>query len=285
MIKVGIVGVLGYTGEELIRILLKHPKAKIASLVDKDCQGKNISEIFPWLKPRKKWMWKNKPKKNFLRGKGKLNLECENLNFEKVTQKIDLVFLALPHTVSLEIAPKFLKFGKKVIDLSADFRFGSSRTYEVWYKVKHTHKEILKETVYGLPELHKKRIEKSNIIANPGCYPTGAILGCVPLIRNGLLKGSEVIIDSKSGYSGGGRKIYKNFYKDKPFVKILPEGKFPEIKNVSFTNFCEIGLFVDERASIAIVFTAIDNLVKGASGQAVQNMNLMCGFEETEALL
>ncbi len=245
-----------------------------------------------------------------------------------------------------------------MIDLSADYRLRDARTYEEWYKVPHRFRETLKKAVFGLPEIHRNKIRKAKLIANPGCYPTGAILGLMPSIKGGLVDTASIVIDSKSGTSGAGRKgdisvsycevnegfraysvgthrhtpeieqelsllfgqkvvvdftphllpadrgilttayarvekkvsagdilrKYRNAYRAEPFVRVLDVGKYPNIKNVQGTNFCEIGLKLNERTNTLIIITAIDNLVKGASGQAVQNMNIMMGFDEKTAL-
>lgn len=340
MLKIGIVGATGYGGEELIRLLLSHPEVEITALTAK-MEGKKtpISEIFPAFE-------------------GGIDLICSDLDVEKMAASSNLIFLALPHKVSMEVASRFLNLGKKVIDFSADYRFDEAQIYEEWYEVKHTHKELLKEAVYGLPELYREEIKKARLIANPGCYPTSVILGAAPLLSQGLVDTKSIIVDSKSGVSGAGRwpgkgfhfgeiqenfkaykvtghrhqpemeeqlsklaqekiritftphlvpmkrgilstiymnlkkkgntkeliQLYEDFYRDEPFVKILEVDKFPETKSVWGTNYCHIGLKVDERTGRAIVISAIDNLIKGASGQAVQNMNIMWGFEEDEGL-
>ncbi|MCK4436878.1 N-acetyl-gamma-glutamyl-phosphate reductase [bacterium] len=340
MIKAGIVGATGYGGGELIRLLLSHPQAKITAMAAKmDGKVVKISDILPALE-------------------GKLNIACSDLNVEEMVEKADFFFLALPHKVSLDLVPQFLKAGKKVVDFSADYRFDDSEVYEEWYQVRHTSPELLKEAVYGLPELYRDEIGKARLIANPGCYPTGVVLGVAPLLSEGLIDTESIIADSKSGVSGGGRwpgegfnfceieenfkaykiaghrhqpemeqelsklakkevritftphllpvkrgilttlyldlkkemktdetlAVFRDFYKDEPFIKVLESDKFPEIKNVCGTNFCHIGAKVDERTGRVIVISTIDNLVKGASGQAVQNMNIMCGFNEKEGL-
>lgn len=339
MIKVGIVGITGYTGEELIRILSKHPGVKLTVLAGRaTSELRDLKDIYP------KYEY--------------LNLKCEPLNIDRIKNETDGVFLALPHAVAFEVVPLLLKAGKKVIDLSADFRLKDAPTYEKWYKVNHTGKDFIKDAVYGLVELNEDKIKEAKLIANPGCYPTTVLLGTAPAVKNGLVKSEDIIVDSKSGVSGSGRKnvvkyyetehptlrayniagkhrhipeieqelsvlfnkkitvtftpqiiplergmlstiylnlknavttsqvidVYKNFYKGKKFVRVLDEGILPSIRNVTDTNFCEIGLSVDARTNKLIVVSAIDNLVKGASGQAVQNMNLMFGFEETEGL-
>lgn len=351
MIKVGIIGVTGYAGEELLKILLKHPQVEITYLSAKlDKYPQKIREILPGIES---------------------DLECEGLNLEKVKKVCDLVFLALPHSVSLEIVAELYNAGKKVIDLSADYRISNPKVYEKWYQKKHTHLDLLKKAVYGLPELYREKIkqaigkrqEEGCLIANPGCYPTSAILAIAPMIKQGLVEPDSIIIDAKSGISGGGREfvqiyypenkdnfkayniathrhqpeieqelsklqsksvkskslkvtfvthllpvergilstvyltlkkgitekkigsIYSQFYIREPFIRILSEGKFPELKNVVRTNYCELNFKLDEPTGRLIVISAIDNLVKGASGQAVQNMNLIYGYDEKTGLV
>lgn len=342
MLKIGIIGVRGYTGEELLSILLKHRNVKINYLTARVDKPIAIGKIFP-------------------KFKGKTKLICENFDTVKASELCDLLFLALPHTTSMDIAPLLLKNGKDVIDLSADYRIGDYRIYEHWYKVKHRDRANLKEAVYGLPEINSAIIRRAHFIANPGCYPTAAILALAPLFKNRLIKPGPIIIDAKSGYSGAGRKnpddifwsqikdsfkpykvdshqhspeitqelsklnkekvkiifvphllpiergiletiyvkishksqvtshklisLYKNFYREKPFIRIKEEGQFPQIKDVQHTNFCDIGVKVSEDKNWVIIISALDNLLKGASGQAVQNMNLMNGSKETEGLL
>ncbi|MEW6215266.1 MAG: N-acetyl-gamma-glutamyl-phosphate reductase, partial [Nitrospirota bacterium] len=286
------------------------------------------------------------------------NLIYEQLNVEDILVKAELFFMALPHGDSQEMVDYFFRHGKKVIDLSADYRLKDAKTYEEWYKVPHKFQRTLKKAIYGLPELYRKKIAKINLVANPGCYPTGAILGLYPAIKNELVDLASIVIDSKSGTSGAGRKsditfsycevnegfkayaiathrhtpeieqelsaiagrdikvnftphiapfdrgilttiyarlkrnistkkvidIYKEKYAQEPFTKVLDEGRFPNVKNVRGTNMCEIGLIVNMRTDTLIIVTAIDNLMKGASGQAVHNMNIMMGFGERTAI-
>ena len=339
MIRAGIIGITGYTGEELLRILSKHKDVKITVLAGRTTSPvRDLKDIYP--------KYEN------------LNLKCVPLNIEQIKQETDVVFLALPHAVAFEVVPNLIKAGKKVIDLSADFRIKNPDTYEKWYGVKHTGKEYIKDAVYGLCEIYKEQIKNAKLIANPGCYPTTILLGTAPAIKNGIVKSDGIIIDSKSGVSGSGRKgvknyyeteaptaraykvggkhrhipeieqelsnmfgksvtitftpqiipmergmlsciymdlakkitvteitdLYKKFYENKSFIKVLDEGKLPSIKNVVNTNFLEIGIAIDERTNKLIVISAQDNLVKGASGQAVQNMNIMFGLPETTGL-
>ncbi|MCM8790525.1 MAG: N-acetyl-gamma-glutamyl-phosphate reductase [Candidatus Omnitrophica bacterium] len=336
MLKVGVVGATGYAGEEVIKILLNHKDVAITELsaiIDKE---EPISSLLPIFK-------------------GKLDIVCKKPNVE-MASKVDLVFLGLPHKVSMEIAPAFLEAGKLVIDLSADYRLDAD-TYEKWYGTSHKDIANLPRAVYGLPELYSDEIKKAKLLANPGCYPTGIILGIAPALIGKVIERCGIISDSKSGATGAGRKadiglifcevnenlraykvnehqhkpeinrilsrvagadvdiiftphlvpmnrgilstiymklvksldtkdaveIYRKFYDGKPFVRICDAGKFPQIRDVVGTNYCDIGLKVT--ASTLIAVSCIDNLKKGAAGQAVQNMNIMCGFKETEALL
>jgi len=338
MIKVGVVGATGYAGEELIALLLSHPNVRITSLTAKIDKPTVFSDLFP-------------------RFTNRIDLVCTDPDPEKISRDCDLVFLALPHTVSMGIVPQLLKKGVKVIDLSADYRLKDFKVYEKFYLAKHKDKANIAKAVYGLPELYRYKIKSASFIANPGCYPTAAILGLSPLIACGLIDTDSVIIDAKSGVSGAGRKVaesflftsinedfkaykvnihqhapeidmvlsrlhgrklkvtfvphllpltrgiletiyirksptaragnllklYQNFYKKEPFIRIKPEGQFPRIADVAGTNFCDIGLKDD--GNKVIVISAIDNLLKGASGQAVQNMNIMYKLPEHSGLL
>ena len=340
MLRVGIVGATGYAGEELIGILLEHPHVRITNLSAKIEKPQDISEIFPKFKNR-------------------IDLICTQPQIKEIIAKCDLVFLALPHTFSMEIAPALLNAGKKVVDLSADYRFKDTKIYEAFYKTKQKDKKHLGMAVYGLPELYRVKIKNAALIANPGCYSTAAILGLAPLVMADLADLDSIIIDAKSGFTGAGRKsqeefisseidedfraykvnvhqhapeinqelsklanksikvtfvphllplnrgiletiyvkkrqkvkaksqklitLYKKFYKKEPFIRILGEGKFPRIKDAVHTNFCNIG--IREEAKQIIIISVIDNLLKGASGQAVQNMNIMYKFPEHTALL
>jgi len=336
MLKVGVVGATGYTGEEIVKILTAHKKVNLtylSAVIDKE---EPISGIFPSLR-------------------GKTDLVCKKPNADEAVAAADLAFLALPHRVSMEIAPKFLKTGRKVIDLSADYRLAPD-VYKVWYGTEHKDKANLTIAVYGLPELYKDAVRKANLVANPGCYPTSIILAVAPMVKSGAVDESFMIADSKSGVTGAGRKadialsfgevnenlkaykinehqhkpeinkilsevagkaveivftphlipinrgilstvylklkkktdtkavltVYKNFYKNAPFVRIYDEGKLPQVRDVVNTNYCDIGVKVTGDTAIAV--SCIDNLGKGAAGQAVQNMNIMCGFDETEGL-
>jgi N-acetyl-gamma-glutamyl-phosphate reductase len=338
MLKVAIVGASGYTGVELIRLLSNHPEVEITAVTSEQSAGKDISSIFPSL----------------------INIfdkTLEHLDADLIAKKADLIFTALPHQKAMDVVPHFLKAGKKVIDLSADFRIKDASTYGAWYE-EHKAPELLKEAAYGLPELHREEIKKARLIANPGCYPTSAILALAPLLKNGLIAPETIVIDSKSGVSGAGRSatqdthfpeanegfkaykvaehrhtpeieqelgllanspvivtanphllpvnrgilstvyasvkkdvdedfiigLYNKFYGKERFVRVYHKGSFPNISNVRGSNFCDIGIRLDNRTGRVVIISAIDNLVKGASGQAVQNMNIMYGFAEDMAL-
>ena len=339
MIKAGTVGITGYTGEELLKILSKHPNVKITGLYGRaSSQVRDLKDIYP----------------DF----SSLNLKIEPLDVKKVKENCNVVFMALPHAVAFEVIPPLLDAGVKVIDLSADFRLSNPDVYEKWYNVNHTAKDYIQKAVYGLSEINGEAIKKAELIANPGCYPTSIALGCAPAIINKIVDVKDVIVDAKSGISGAGRnatneyfksehpnfraykiagthrhipeieqelsilsgedvavtftphimpvergmlstiyfklkkdistdeviEMYKNFYAGKPFVKILDKGILPTVKDVSETNMCNISVGVDARTKKLIIVSAIDNLVKGASGQAVQNMNILFKLDETLGL-
>jgi N-acetyl-gamma-glutamyl-phosphate reductase len=339
-VKIAIVGSSGYTGGELYRLLLHHRFATITAVTSEKSAGLPLTTIFPHLS-------------------GLTDLLCEPLDAEAIARKADFIFLALPHVTAQEAAFKFRRLGKKVVDLSADYRLTDSALYEKWYEHCHQYPELLKQAVYGLPELHRDEISNASLIANPGCYPTGAILGLAPLAKSGAIDLRTIIIDSKSGVSGAGRSpslahhypevneglmaykigthrhtpeieqevsalagkpvtvsftphlipmnrgilttvyaslsapadtgkvhaLYREFYGSEPFVRVLALGQFPNVRNVRGANFCDIGVYVDPRTDRVVAVTAIDNLVKGAAGQAIQNMNLMMGYDEREGLM
>ena len=339
MLKVAIVGASGYTGVELLRILHSHPEVAVTCVTSEQNAGRPVSEIFPTLR-------------------GRIDLVLENLEPVGIAEKVDIVFTALPHKAAMEVVPTFLQMGKNVVDLSADYRLRDAAVYGRWYDT-HLNPELLKEAVYGLPELYRGSITEASLVANPGCYPTSVILGLAPLLKGKVIDPKSVIVDAKSGVTGAGRgakveglycevnegfraygvggthrhipeieqelsllagsemaiaftphlvpmdrgilstiysnpvgrvtvadliELYEAFYDGEPFVRVLPEGVFPSTAHVRGSNFCDIGIAVDERTGRVIVVSAIDNLVKGASGQAVQNMNLMCGLPETLGL-
>jgi N-acetyl-gamma-glutamyl-phosphate reductase len=338
MLKVAIVGASGYTGIELLRILYGHPEVAVTCVTSERSAGKTIAGIFPAVR-------------------GRCNYILENLEPARVAAKADFIFTALPHKAAMEVVPTFLALGKKVIDLSADYRLKNASVYATWYE-PHMNPELLQKALYGLPEIRRNKVKKADLIANPGCYPTSVILGLAPLLRKGLVDVGSIIADSKSGVSGAGRgakvdtlfcevnngfkaygvathrhtpeieqelsllageginitftphlvpmnrgilstiygkltqnhttaeliEIYEEFFRGEAFVRVLPEGDFPSTLHVQGSNFCDIGLMVDKRTGRVIVVSTIDNLIKGASGQAIQNMNIMNGFPETMGL-
>ena len=338
MIKAAVLGATGYAGIELVRILSNHPEVSIEFLGSHSFSGKKISEVYH----------------NF---EHILATECNEIDFDKIGE-CNVAFTALPHGASKSVIPKLIEKGLKVIDLSGDFRYDDVKVYEKWYKEEHSCPELLKESVYGLCELHRDKIKGASLIGNPGCYTTCSILGAAPLMKSGIGNTKNIIIDAKSGVTGAGRNsalpysfcectentkaykvathrhtseieqelsklageeimlsftphlipqkrgilstiyinlnkkctqeeitaLYEDFYKDEFFVRVCACGTLPETKNVSGSNFVDIGVVVDERLNRAVVVSAIDNIVKGAAGQAVQNMNLMFGLPEGEGL-
>jgi len=338
MIRVGIVGISGYSGFTALKILLNHPDVRL-NYVSANTTTGFLADIWPQFR-------------------GRTPLFCESFDADKAAELCDVVFLAVPHTVSMEITPKLLKRKIRVIDLSGDYRLNSASVYKKWYGKNHTDSRRLGKAVYGLPEIYKAAIARADLIANPGCYPTAALLALAPLVslKNHAIR--TIIIDAKSGVSGAGKKVsgalmfsevneslkayklfahqhtpemeqylssmaqrdiritftphlipmtigiyetiyvefqkheaasglnalYRKFYKTEPFVRVLPKGTLPEVKNIAGTNFCDIGINYDRTRNLAIITAAIDNLVKGAAGQAVQNMNLMFGRPETTGL-
>jgi N-acetyl-gamma-glutamyl-phosphate reductase len=338
MIRVGIYGGSGYTGLELMRILLRHPDVEVVGLTSRKFKGQPLSDTYPLFE-------------------GLTDIAFIDASPEELSGMADVIFMATPHGEAMAVAPAFIDAGKKVIDLSADFRLRDLGVFEKWYH-KHSAPSLAKAAVYGIPELYRDEIRKARLVANPGCYPTSAILGLAPALREKIIDPATIIIDSKSGVSGAGRDpvigslfcevdegfkaykvnehrhnpeieqelsvlageevkatftphllplnrgilstmyatlkktlstaelidLYKDFYKNEPFVRILRKGIYPNVSSVKGTNFCHVGLSVDARTNRVIILSAIDNLVKGASGQAVQNMNLMCGLREDTAL-
>jgi len=336
-LKVAVIGATGYSGGELLRLLALHDEIEVASIHARVTEPTSIEEYHP-----------------HLAGLGLppvTPVDVSNIGAE-------IVFLALPHTVSMEFAPLLLKEGHRVIDMSADFRLKDTRAYEKWYKKKHLAPSLLDEAIYGLPEIYREQIKGARLVANPGCYPTAVILGLYPILKELGDGVEEIIADCKSGASGAGRRagetllfcevnediraykvinhqhkpemeeqissiagktypfvftphlvplnrgilatlyvkfaeeitestardIFQEYYEDEPFVKILPEGKFPKTVALLGTNRVDIGIAYDKEAGWLVVCVGIDNLGKGASGQAVQNMNIMAGFDERKGL-
>ncbi|TZE83625.1 N-acetyl-gamma-glutamyl-phosphate reductase [Calorimonas adulescens] len=338
MIKVGIVGASGYTGVELIRILSLHPEVDIVGITSNNHEGREYSDLYPSLK-------------------GYINLRFDELCEAEIIRKSDVIFSALPNGHAYGLANEVVAKNKKLIDLSADFRFNDFSVYEKWYGPVPLIDQKVKR-IYGLPEIHRMEMKDVNVVANPGCYPTSVILGLAPGLRYGLIKTEGIIIDSKSGVSGAGhkpsfanlyaecnesvkaygvachrhtpeieqelsylsesnikvtftphlvpmtrgilstiycelrdgitlyivREAFEEFYSNESFVKILDDGQFPRTKDTYGSNNCHIGLAYDEHTGKLIIVSAIDNLVKGASGQAVQNMNNLFGLPEDTGL-
>jgi len=338
--RVAVVGASGYTGLELLRILLRHPGFEVVAATSEQRAGRPVGEVFPSLR-------------------GRLDLRFEAAAPAALAGRIDLAFTALPHAASAASVKVLRLAGVTVVDLSADFRLRDLATYAKWY-AEHPAPELLPEAVYGLPEVYRERLRGAALVASPGCYPTGTLLPLLPLLRAGLVETRGIHVDAKSGVSGAGRKLddaylfaeqdgncmaYKpgyahrhapeieqeaaaaaggevrisfvphllpttrgiascvfvrpragaelpraraaldDAYRDEPFVRVLPEGETPTLQSVRATNFCDVALAADERNDTWILLSTLDNLGKGASGQAVQCANLVAGFDETTGLL
>jgi N-acetyl-gamma-glutamyl-phosphate reductase len=339
MIRAGVIGATGYAGAELVRILAGHPRVELTRITSRQYEGRPYSQIYPCFK-------------------AVVDLTCKGYDADTMARNADVVFTALPHKLPMEIVPGLLEKGIKVVDLSADFRFGDAGIYEAHYQ-PHTARHLLKRAVYGLTEVYGAEISAARLVGNPGCYPTSLLLPLIPLLRRDLIDPTSIIADAKSGVSGAGRapslgthhcevnealKAYKvnahrhtpemetvisreagravaisftphlipmtrgmlttlyaglapgvtetevrhaleDTYAEQPFVRVCAQGEFPNTIHVKGTNFCDIGFGVDQRTSRLIVVSVIDNLVKGAAGQAVQNMNVMLGWPQETGLL
>ena len=339
MTRVAVVGATGYAGAELVRILAGHPQTELTVLTSRQYAGIRFDQVYPAMA-------------------GRVDNVCREYSSDHVCENADLVFMALPHKLPMAFVPEILKQGKKVVDLSADFRFNDGDLYESVYQ-PHTARDLLDSTIYGLSEIYADQIKTAALVGNPGCYPTSVLLPLVPLLKEGLLDPATLIADSKSGVSGAGRSLalathycevnesfkaykvaihrhnpemnailsreaaeavsitfvphlvpmtrgmlttvyatpaagltkqdiiecYRKAYHRRPFIRLCPEDRLPDTLHVRGTNFCDIGFKLDENNRRLILISAIDNLVKGAAGQAVQNMNLMLGFDETAGLL
>jgi len=346
-IRVAIAGASGYAGAELVRLAASHPYFELAAVTSEKSAGSPVAKVFPSLA-------------------GLVPLTFQALTPEAIAQQADAVFLALPHTKSLAPVATCMETGKFIVDLSADYRLKNPAAYEQWYQTPHTHAHLLKDAVYGLPELHRTEIAKAKLVAAPGCYPTAAILQLAPLFSENLVQAHTVVIDAKSGISGAGRSpalpyhfpeaheslepykigqhrhipeieqelgllqrgsksgaqsstgstvsftphlvpmnrgilstaycrltqemsladvraLYDTFYKGERFVR-LSNDTVPNPRYIKGTNYCDIGVYADQRAGWIVTVAAIDNLVKGAAGQAIQAMNLMLGLPEETGL-
>lgn len=342
-IRISIIGASGYTGIELVRLLLQHPKVQISHLISENNAGSEISSIFPHLTHI-------------------INDKFSDVDLEIIAENSDIVFLALPHGKSINIIPKLIEKHCKVIDLSADMRIKNADIYKKWYKNDSINEELLCDAVYGLPEIYPHaQINSASVIANPGCYPTATILALAPLIKHDLInfKHQPLIIDAKSGISGAGKSLHKTtqfceavnnfsayqiggihrhipeieqelsklamqtiqiqftphliptprgmlitaycslnnaislekikelyfkYYANKPFIRIMPTTDRASIKSVIGSNYCDIYLYLDSRNNYLTVISCIDNLIKGAAGQAIQNMNILSGLNDFTGL-
>lgn len=337
-LRVSIIGASGYSGLELTKLLLRHPQVHIDRLFANTSAGRRVSDVYPWLGGRIDHIYDQYSP----------DMACSS----------SLVFIALPSGEAMNLIPELVKRGKKIIDLGGDFRLREASAYERYYHRPHTAPELLETSIYGLPEWNREKILTASLLANPGCYPTGAVLPLLPLLKEQIILDDGIVVNSLSGVSGAGRSastelsfvevnesvkaykvgqhqhipeinqalrsvvkrpiavtfvphlvplnrgiytsiyatlarkvsaediqnVYGQFYEKSPFIRVSPSA-IPELKNVVHTNFVDIGFRVDEAGSRLMVFSAIDNLLKGAAGQAVQNMNLMSGFDEREGLL
>ncbi len=335
MIKIGIVGGTGYTGVELLRILARHPQAQLAAVTSRAEAGMPVADLFPSLR-------------------GSIDIVFSDPASAGL-ERCDLVFFATPNGVAMNQAPALLEAGVKVVDLSADFRLKDIGEWEKWYKQKHAAPEWVAQAVYGLPEVHRERIRSSQLVANPGCYPTAVQLGFLPLLEAGVVDAEHLIADAKSGVSGAGRKaevnilfaeasdnfsaygvpghrhwpeirqglagvagkpvgltfvphltpmirgihatlyarisreadfqkLFEDRYRNESFVDVLPPGRHPDTRSVRASNLCRIAVHRPQGGDTLVVLSVIDNLTKGAAGQAVQNMNLLFGLPETLGL-
>ena len=341
--KVGVVGASGYVGGEILRLLVSHPHAEISMVTSRQYVGEYISRIQPGLK-------------------GFTDLTFSELDYDKLTDKCDLVFTAVPHGTAVDIVKTLYDRGMKVIDLSADYRLHNPADYDKWYGWQHPHPELLAKSVFGVPELHREEIKKSQLVSCPGCMAVTSILGLYPLIKKNLVDTEHIIVDSKIGSSGAGAgtvsgthhamrsgvirpykptkhrhtgeieqelsqaagskikvsmsphavdivrgilctnhvflkqplsemdlwKIYREQYQNEKFVRLIRDKKgfykFPDPKFVVGSNFCDVGFDIDEDNNRVVVLSASDNLMKGAAGSAIQNMNVMAGFNEMDGI-
>ena len=335
--KISVIGASGYAGAELVRILLGHPNATLAALISVSYTGQSIADLYPAYR----------------------NI-CEQLlvSEEEAIEKGDVIFASLPHGLSQEIALSCDKAGKLFIDLGADFRLDDGETYTAWYGKEFVYPELHAKQVYGLSEIYREDVKNTKIIGNPGCYPTSVALAAYPAIKNGLVKGTDFIIDSKSGVTGAGKsltqkthypecneafspynigkhrhtpeieqtlsrfagkkvnvtfvphllpvnrgiistiyadktdgltlekihEIYTETYKNERFVRVLPLGDVANLRNVRMSNYCDISVHEDSHTGKLILVSAIDNMFKGAAGQAVQNMNIALGLDEAAGI-
>jgi N-acetyl-gamma-glutamyl-phosphate reductase len=336
MVKVGIVGGTGYTGVELLRLLVTHRDVEVVAITSRAECGRRVDDLFPNLR-------------------GHYHLAFSEPDVQ-VLAACDMVFFATPHNVAMNLVPELLAAGTRVIDLSADYRIRDASLWSRWYGEAHASPGLLAEAVYGLPEFNREKIATAHLVACPGCYPTSVQLGFMPLLARGLIDHEHLIASSASGVSGAGRQakidnllsevadsfkaygvnghrhlpeieqglsdiavqsvkvtfvphllpivrgihstlyarlhddtldvqaLYEEWYADEPFVDVLPAGVFPQTRTVKGANRCQISVAVPQQRDTVVVMATVDNLVKGASGQAVQNMNIMLGLDERAGL-
>jgi len=340
MTRIGIVGASGYGGSELVRFLVNHSGGLRVELATSETYaGQRVDSVLPHLR-------------------GFIDLTFEALDIDSLKERVDVVVLAVPHKVAMTFAPQIVAQGLRLVDFSADYRLNDAVTYSSWYHVEHTSPELIPNAVYGLPERYREKIREAEVVANPGCYPSSAILATMPLLNNKLIQLDTIIIDSKSGISGAGPKpkdsthfpnresnvvaynigkhrhtpeieqelsavagesvsvtftphlvpmtrgilstvygsliepldteslleIYASYYEDEPFIRVLDKEVYPQTKSVLGSNYCDVGIEVDDRTGRVVAMAALDNLGKGAAGAALQNLNLMFGYDETDGL-
>ncbi|RLT99409.1 N-acetyl-gamma-glutamyl-phosphate reductase [Ketobacter sp.] len=335
-LKIGIVGGTGYTGVELLRLLVQHPNVELTAVTSRSEAGQDVHALYPNLR-------------------GHLDLQFSQPDLDNLSQ-CDLVFFATPNGVAMKLVPGLLQAGVRVVDLAADFRLKDPSLWQQWYGMPHACEDVLEQAVYGLPEMNRSQIAEAKIVANPGCYPTAVQLGFLPLLERGLIDPMHLIADAKSGVSGAGREaklgsllceasesfkaygvsghrhlpeisqglaevmgapvgltfiphltpmirgihatlygrlqgaaadlqaLFESRFKDEPFVDVMPAGSAPETRSVKGSNQCRIAVHVPQGGDTVVVLSVIDNLVKGAAGQAIQNMNIMCGLPESAGL-
>lgn len=340
-LRAGLVGVTGYTGMELARILTGHPSLKLTMATSRQDAGRRLDDVYP-----------------FLRGLPGGDVVLSRPDPLVLAKECDVAFLAVPHGVAMEMGAALYDAGAKVVDLSADFRLRDAEAFKAWYNTEHTRQGHLPKAVYGLPELYAHAVRSARLVANPGCYPTASILGLYAALKERIVHTDDIVIDAKSGATGAGRKasvsmlfcevadsfrpynlgkhrhtpeieqelsavagetltvsfnphllpinrgilatiytrlirpmpqadvqaLFERTWAAHPWVRVLPGGQLPETRNVRGTMFCDLAVTVDERTGRLIITSAIDNLCRGASGQAVANANIMCGLPMTDGL-
>lgn len=335
-IRAGLVGISGYAGMELARLMTRHPQMELVLACSRAEAGRKLGDFYP-----------------FLRKLPGADVEISVYEAKAAADQCDIVFLAVPAGTAMQMAADLLPLGARVVDFSADFRLHDPDVYQAWYKIPHSAPDLLSSAVYGIPEIYAEALRKTRLVANPGCYPTASILGLYPALRNGLIRTDNIVIDAKSGASGAGRKpaiatlfcevsdnfrayglpahrhtpeieqelsgvtgdtvrlifsphlvpmkrgilatiyteladpgtsletvrsAYMQVWGNEPWIRVLPSGQLPETAHTRGSMFCDIGLVVDIRTGRLIILSAIDNLCRGAAGQALACANLVCGL-------